>query len=287
MGGQYILILPAFAHGGRGRGCPARPAAPAGLPVAGGVYGDSSNPVVSQREPLKEILYIKLEDIWSDAEDDPDDLEFGASASGGWIKILHGPAEWGDIKDGRDGDSGNADDVGWNVTDLDDDGTDDQTAVVIGTDENAPDDGEQVVIIELDRTGGNNGQGEKGSFTLTATDKDGGTGTRTYTITPVDLNLRPSADAVEISGSAREDATLRASFNDEKDPDLRGDAVPALVLYQWYRVDGGGAPTLSRQGTDSTYKLTQADVGSSIQVRVSYYEAPPKASSCRWTRPLI
>ena len=140
------------------------PTAPAALPVAGGgVYGDRSN-VVRQSEPLKEILYIKLEDIWSDAEDDPDDLTFGASASGGWIKILHGPAEWGDIKDGRDGDSGTDDDVGWNVADLDDDRTDDQTAVVIGTDENAPDDGEQVVIIELDRTGGNNGQGREGQL---------------------------------------------------------------------------------------------------------------------------
>ena len=246
------------------------PAAPAGNapPVASGTYG------VSQSEPQKEILYIKLEDVWSDAEDDSDDLSFSASVSGGWIKILHGPAEWSDIEDGRDGDSGTSDDVGWNVTDPDDDGTDEQTAVVIANADNAdePGTGEQVVIIELDRTGSNNGQGEKGSFTLTATDRDGGTRIKTYTITPTDENLSPSADAVEISGSAREDATLRASFNDDKDPDLRGDAMPALVLYQWYRVDGDGTATLSRQGTDNTYKLTQADVGSSIQVRVSYYE---------------
>ncbi len=235
--------------------------------IASGTYG------VSQSEPLKEILYIKLEDIWSDAEDDPDDLEFGASASGGWIKILHGPAEWGDIKDGRDGDSGNADDVRWNVTTG-------QTAVVIGDNSTEPgtsgEPDQQVVIIELDRTGGNDGQGEKGSFTLTATDKDGGTGTKTYTITPVDLNLPPSADAVEISGSAREGATLRASFNDEKDPDLRGDAKPALVLYQWYSVDSDGTETLSSQGTDSTYKLTQKDVGSSIRVKALYYEVSPQ-----------
>ncbi len=251
------------------------PTAPAALPVAGGgVYGDRSN-VVRQSEPLKEILYIKLEDIWSDAEDDPDDLTFGASASGGWIKILHGPAEWGDIKDGRDGDSGTDDDVGWNVADLDDDRTDDQTAVVIGTDENAPDDGEQVVIIELDRTGGNNGQGEKGSFTLTATDKDGGTGTKTYTITPTDENLFPSADAVEISGSAREDATLRATFNDDKDPDLRGDAEPVLVLYEWWRSADAVVEDTDMQiteGTSSTYRLKQTDVGNYVTARVKYYE---------------
>ena len=249
------------------------PTAPAALPVAGGGdYGDSSNSVVRQSELLKEILYIKLEDIWSDAEDDPDELTFGASASGGWIKILHGPAEWGDIKDGRDGDSGNADDVRWNVTTG-------QTAVVIGDNSTEPgtsgEPDQQVVIIELDRTGGNDGQGEKGSFTLTATDKDGETGTKTYTITPVDLNLPPSADAVEISGSAREDATLRATFDDNKDPDLRGDAEPVLVLYEWWRSADAVVEDTDMQiteGTSSTYRLKQTDVGNYVTARVKYYE---------------
>ena len=238
--------------------------------TASGDYG------VNQSEPLKEVLYIKLEDLWTDPEndDDPDDLTYGLTVSGSWITILHAPGEWGDIKDGRDGDEGGGDDVGWNVTDTNGDAPGgQQTAVVIGDDASAPGDRELVAIIEIDRTGSNNGQGDEGSYTITARDKDGATGTRTYKITPTDQNLNPS-NAVTLTGSAREDATVRASFNDDRDPDLRGDATPALVLYQWFRVDADGTEdaTPFHVGTGNTYKLTQGDVGNSIRVKVKHYE---------------
>ena len=238
--------------------------------TASGDYG------VNQSEPQKEVLYIKLEDLWTDPEndDDPDDLTYGLTISGSWISILHAPGEWGDIKDGRDGDEGTDDDVEWNDTDINGDAPGgEQTAVVIGDDATEPGDRELVAIIEIDRTGSNNGQGDEGSYTITARDKDGATGTKTYKITPTDQNLNPS-NAVTLTGSAREDATVRASFNDDRDPDLRGEATPALVLYQWFRVDANGeeAGEPFHVGTGNTYKLTQGDVGNSIRVKVKHYE---------------
>ncbi|MCY3942006.1 MAG: putative Ig domain-containing protein [Gammaproteobacteria bacterium] len=227
--------------------------------IASGTYG------VQQSEAQKEVLYIKLEDLWTDPEgdDDPDDLEYSLTKSGSWITILHQPGEWGEIKEGRDGRDGTADDVAWNSTT-------NQTAVVVGDDSAEPGDRELVAIIEIDRTGSNNGQGDEGSFTITARDTDGATGSMTYKITPTDENL-PPVRAVTLTGSPREDATLRATFNDDKDPDLAGSATPAAVLYQWFRVDGD-TETLVRQSTGNTYRLTQADVGDSIRVKVKYYE---------------
>ena len=228
--------------------------------------GDTAYNAISQSDDVKVVLYIKLEDIWNDAEDDSDDLTFGASVSGSWIKILHGPAEWRDIRDGRDGDTATEDDITWALDD------DDQDPVVIG-DAGDPDPGEQVVIIEVDRTGRNNDQGAMGSFTLTARDTDGGSGSMTYTIRPDDENLNPT-NAVTLSGSAREDATLRANFNDDRDPDLAGSATPALVVYQWFRgtADDGAGATLFRESTSNSYTPTQTDVGNYITVKVKYYE---------------
>ena len=240
-----------------------------GTNAHGGTYG------VNQSESLKEVLYIKLEDLWTDPEndDDPDDLTYGLTVSGSWITIRHAPGEWGDIKDGRDGDEGTDDDVDWADTDVNDDNTPDQTAVVIGADASAPGDRELVAIIEIDRTGSNNGQGDEGSFTITARDTDGATGTKTYKITPTDQNLSPT-NAVTLSGSAREDATLRASFNDDKDPDLAGSATPAVVLYQWFGADDadGAGEALISQGSSNTLRLTQGHVGKFITVKVKYYE---------------
>ena len=227
--------------------------------IASGTYG------VSQSETNKEVLYIRLENLWTDQEDDPDDLIFGVSVSGSWIKVLHGPGDWGDIEEGRDGTSGTADDVTWNDTTG-------QDAVVIGA-AGTPAANEQVLIIELDRTGMNNGQGDMGSFTLTARDRDGATTSMEYMVPVADLNLNPT-DAVTLSGSAREDATLRASFNDDKDPDLAGAATPALVIYQWFTADddAGTGETLVSQGTSNTFRLTQGHVGDYITVKVKHYE---------------
>ena len=235
---------------------PATPAVETDTNIQSGTYG------VGQSDDLKEILYIKLEDIWNDEEDASDRLTFTASVSGSWVTILHGPAEWGDLEG-----------VTWGDNDIGDTGTPNRTAVIVADDADAPADGEQVLIIELDRTGRNNDQGAMGSFTVNATDRDGGTGTMTYRVPVTDQNLNPT-NAVTLSGAAREDATLRVTFNDDRDPDLAGATTPALVVYQWFRVaaDGTEGATPFRVSTSNAYTLTQNDVGSSIRVKVKYYE---------------
>ena len=261
--------------------------------IASGTYG------VNQSEPLKEILYIKLQDLFTDQEDQPNQLTYDVSVSGSWIKILHGPVDWSDIED----------DVTWNDADLDDDGTDDRTAVIIGdtTDGTAaPAGNEQVVIIELDRTERNNDQDAMASFTLSATDRgltasssDRATTSKTYMVPVTDQNLNPT-NAVTLTGSAREDATLRASFNDDRDPDLAGAATPALVIYQWFRVNDSGTPddpsddveatNPFRVSTSNSYTLAQADAPTDsnsdgtpesnyIRVKVKYYEVDPGTST--------
>ncbi len=223
----------------------------------------------------KVTLYINLEALWSDPDDndDPDELTFTADASStSWIRIVNGPFQWDDRPSG----------VNWPASP----GPTGSERVI--TDDNvapAANDDTWVVIVEIDRTGSNNGQGDRGSFTLTAKDDRGGpTGTLTVPVVPTDQNLPAPENSVTISGVPREDATLRATFNDDRDPDLRGATDPALVLYQWFRdpdTDNDGtigndgdtpSPTPFRVSTDSTYKLTQEDVGMGIRVMVQHYE---------------
>ena len=241
---------------------------PAASNIAAGAYG------VEQSESLKEVVYIKLEDIWDDEETDTDDLIFGLTVSGSWITILRQPTEWGDIEG-----------IDWNDNTFGDATEANRTVVIVGDDDATPGANEWVAIIEIDRTGPNNGQGDRGSFTLTARDEHGATGSREYMIIPADENESVAPGAVSLSGSPREDATLRATFNDDRDPDLAGSAMPAQVLYQWYRVapDTDGTPgtteTFVRQGTGNTYTLTQADAGSFIRVKVKYYEVGAEANA--------
>ena len=234
---------------------------------------------VNQTEESKIVLYIKLFEVWSDDRDDDDDLSYGASTSGSWIKVRN-IGEWGDIKDGGDGDSGTADDVDWNPADTA--ATDDAPGIdnrLIGT-AGDPADGDVVAIVEIDRTTRDN-QGDRGSLTLTARDENGATGSRTYDINPMDQNVVVEAGAVRLSGSPREDGSLRASFNDNRDPDLGGSATPALVLYSWYRVTNDNdtpdnlnddTQTLIAVTTGNQYRPVQRDVGHQIKVSVSYYE---------------
>ena len=231
---------------------------------------------IDQSEDEKVVVYIKLEDLWTDPEgDDPDDLTYGLTVSGGWISILSGPGEWGDIKEGRDGRDDTPDDVPW-ATEAEAN-TPTQNPVVIGGDDEEPGPRELVAIIEIDRTGRNNGQGDEGSFTITATDDDGATGRKVYKVTPNDVNEPLGSDAVSLTGSAREDATLRVHFDETKDPDLAGSASPVLVLYTWSRLaetaDDTDLGTVFMVTTsDAPYKLTQDDVGFKIKVTASYYE---------------
>ena len=264
--------------------------APSAPPDIGRLVALSDNSenelAVRQTEESKIVLHIKLFEVWMDPESSDtlkvnDIEEFGADTSGGsWIRVTH-IGEWGDIRKGQDGDDdgGDGDDVAWNPADTL--ATDDAPGIenrVIGS-EGAPNDGDVVAIVEIDRTERDN-QGDRGSLTLTARDDGGATGSKTYSINPSDQNVVIGDGAVRITGSPREDGTLTAHFNDNRDPDLGGSAEPALVLYSWYRVtDDKGTDDLTDDDqvliavtTGNQYRPTQTDVGNQIKVSVSYYE---------------
>ena len=211
------------------------------------------------------MIYINLFDLWDDDRDDPDDLVYSASSSTSWIDIKYGPAEWGDIKDGPKEDDV-TDDLNWS-----------DTGRTVGTDPGDNDD-VWVMVVEIDRTKRNN-QDDRGSFTLTARDDDGASTTVTVPVIPGDENLDIADGAIRLSGSAREDSTLRVSFNDNLDPDLAGSAEPALVLYTWYSADsnpdtgqGENEQVLAVSTSPDPLRLTQAHVNKYIRVDVTYYE---------------
>ena len=247
---------------------------PTGTLLSAGTPGSPGNLRVNQSEnnntpadatdDPKIVLYINLEDLWEDDATDDDDLIFGASSSASWIKILHGPGEWQDV---RETPSGN---LTWGTPGTPDVGRQ------VGTAPSGDADDLWVVIVEIDRTDRNT-QGDKGSFTLTARDEGGATGTVTVPVTVTDENEAIGANAVTISGSPREDGTLRANFNENRDPDLAGDESAAIVLYTWHMgsVDSSGAFTSSgviQRGTSNELTPTQTHVGNHIQVAVTYYE---------------
>ena len=231
--------------------------------------GTPASPVsrANQSEDNKIVLYINLEDLWSDDRDDSDDLEFGASSSMSWIDIQYGPGNWDDIIKGPDGETGGGDDLTWGTPGGSDVGR------TIGTAPADANDDLWVVIVEIDRTERNT-QGDRGSFTLTAKDDDDATATAVIPVVVTDENETIGANAVTLSGSAREGSSLRVSFNDNRDLDLAGDAMPALTLYTWYSgtaADSANTVIAVRTSPDPL-TLTQAHVGSFIRVAVTYYE---------------
>ena len=250
----------------------ATPSNPTGTLLTAGTAGTPGNLRVNQSEENKVVLYINLESLWNDQDDDDDsdDLIFGASNSASWIEILHGPVQWDDIADGPDGDAGNDDDLTWP------DGSDTNMRGV-GTAPVDANDNSWVVVVEIDRTDRNT-QGDRGSFTLTARDDRGGpTGTLTANVVVTDENEDIGANAVSISGSTREGSTLRANFNENRDPDLAGADSAAVVIYTWHTgsVATDGTFTSSaviQRGTSNELSLTQNHVDSHIQVQVTYYE---------------
>ena len=274
------------------------PRAPANAPAGSLVL--NADLQVNQAATNVKLLYIKLEDLWTDDSDSDNQLDFGASSSGSWVDIWRRPADWSDIAPGRDGDAAETDDnIPWPASDgaqVTIGPAGDQTTydtVIIGTNDTEPDTGaepdQMVVIVAIDRTE-RHSQGDDGSFTLTATDDRGRgeTGERTYDVSIVDQNVAIGEGAVTLSGSVREGSTLTANFNDNRDPDLAGSAEPALVLYTWYRVtdDGSDADDLSddtvsvrAHGTSNTYTPVQGDVGSKIRVVVNYYDVPITSST--------
>ena len=249
---------------------------------------------IPAKDQGKVAIWIKLYDVWEDEDDDSgsddDELTYTAISNVPWIKILHGPAEWGDIADGPDGRQDGTDNVDWAS------GAGSSPADVVGENTDEPlDRDDWVVVVEIDRSAANNrqsdvtidlGQGRKaggGTFTLTATDEDGRKGTQDIYVSVTDDNLpADTAKAVTITGTPMEGRHLTANFDETKDPDLAGDASPALVVYTWsaQAVNDEGQPVERQVGVSNRYTPTQQDVDMKIMVSVSYYElVPPGAGT--------
>ena len=245
---------------------------PGGTLLGAGTAGNPGPRRVEQSEQNKIVLYINLEELWGDDQDELDLDEFGASSSVSWIDILYGPGNWDDIIKGRDGETGgdDNDDLTWG------DPGDGATGRTIGTAPEDANDDLRVVIVEIDRTE-RNAQGDRGSFTLTAEDDDGAKGTAVIPVVVTDENLEIGDNAVSLSGSAREGSTLRVNFDDNRDPDLAGSATPALTLYTWYSssdatIEPGTDTVLAVSTSPDSLTLTQSHVNSYIGVVVTYYE---------------
>ena len=97
---------------------------------------------------------------------------------------------------------------------------------------------------------------------ITAADGNGGSVTQSFTITVANVNDAPTGQ-VTISGTATQGQTLTAVTSNIADVDGLG-----TFTYKWKR---GGDIIVG--ATESTYTLTQADVGYQIRVRVFYQDA--------------
>ena len=104
-------------------------------------------------------------------------------------------------------------------------------------------------------------------LTVTVTDNIGQTDSQAISVTVQDRNDTPTG-AVTLSGTATEDQTLTAG-NTLADEDGLG-----TISYQWQR-DGVDITS----ATNSTYTLTQADVGAVVKVVASYTDGEGTAES--------
>ena len=258
-------------------------------PVKASDYAGAGNTAVAVEQSAagKRYLWINLYDFWEDLDERQydDDLTFTATANVSWIKVLHRPQKWEDLEEGKDDDDDD-DDVTWGTIVT---GTgDDQVTVVADDAGGTPDDDDFVVVFEIDRTKTNNKQADVaagGTITLTARDEGGAIAAKPETIkvnvTDENLDIGANEKAVTLSGSTREGATLKARFDETKDPDLVGDPEAYQVVYTWSAgasSDGTGG-TVRQAGLSDSYTMTQADVGMYINVAVTYRELLPAGTT--------
>ena len=239
-------------------------------------------------------IYLNLSRLFEDPDEDhqDDDNFFSATISNEpWLKVARlwnedterfttsttGVVQWKDIKDGRDEDPGNTDDVAWGP----------------GADNVGEDD--WVLILEVDRTGNDPvqgsadpkpdlseiGQDENAVITIVARDDDGESKSQVITVTVTDENLHPGADGSEPTGvrisdtTPHEKQTITISFNENVDPDFTGDDArsPVVVITQVINIDDGNETVQqSSVGDTARYTVKQTDVGDTIQGKAIYFE---------------
>ena len=213
---------------------------------------------VQQEEDAVINLYLNLNHLWSDADsgDDVDELTFTVTEDSSWMKVLHHPAKWEDIKGGKDGKFGGnfaADDVAWESG-------------------RAVEDDDMVAIVQIDRVKYTD-QAENGIITLTATDEGGKTGEGKITVNIDDEDLNIGEQAVKILGTPREGYTLMMRFDHTKDPDLASGDSPVVVVYMWQWTDANDeVQEVKSVGAPAPLKLTQEHVDKVITAKVAYYE---------------
>ncbi len=207
---------------------------------------------VNQSETSKLVIVIPLEDVWSDADSDIDDLRFEVGGRAGlpsWVTV-YGPDEWEDIEDRRSDVSS----------------SDRPTGVR---------DGDRVVVLVVDRTDGEDGDNTRAGkalarFTLTARDDDGNAQTEVVSIDVKDANVdfTPAASKpVAIIGgddpNTAGPAELTFKVDTSHDPDIAGGEEPVVVLYYF----GSGKVSDRANGWSA---LTAAEVSSAIGLGGSY-----------------
>jgi len=228
---------------------------------------------VDQEESDEIVVVVQLAEVWSDADSDVDDLEFTADTSGlpDWVSV-YGPDDWEDIYERRlDGD----DSAGPGVRD-----------------------GDEVVVIVIDRTTGDDGDNVNSgkalvSFSLSAKDDDNNSTTETISIDVTNTNVAIDEDdddpVVTINGTPSGLGHITMSF-DNQDPDHAAGEDPVLELYTWSylleeddatttEVDESMVPTVLSVSTSPQPLLLDANrdrvndhLGRKIIATVEYYE---------------
>ncbi|MEM7070014.1 MAG: DUF4347 domain-containing protein, partial [Pseudomonadota bacterium] len=100
---------------------------------------------------------------------------------------------------------------------------------------------------------------------VTASDGNGGSDVQTIQVTVADVN-DPATGTPSIVGSAVDDQLLTVDTSGIADDDGLG-----AFSFQWYR-DPGSGPVAIFEATNSSYLLTDADVGADITVEVAFLD---------------
>ena len=232
--------------------------------------------VTVDQEQDKVVIVVQLFEVWDDPDTDVDELDFDVDGTGSlpkWITV-YGPDEWEEIFDRRD-------DVN------EGDGPSDVR------------DGDQVVVIVIDRSAMGDNEGLTGaSFTISAEDDERNSTMETIAIAIDDVNVgipEDAKDVVTIGGEPEGIDPLTINFNAALDPDLDDADDALLVVYTWTQLestddfatdDNTTEMVISVSSTAQDLPLVDgpADrennyVGDRIEAKVEYYEIDPETGA--------
>ena len=233
--------------------------------------------VTVDQEQDKVVIVVQLFEVWDDPDTDVDELDFDVDGSGSlpdWITV-YGPDEWEEIYDRRDD-------------------------VNVGDGPSDVRDGDQVVVIVIDRSAedGENVSRTGASFTITAEDEEGNSTEETITIAVADTNVditEGDDDVVSIVGDHEGIAPLTIDFDAAQDPDIDGGDHPVLVVYTWstltentdpmeddvelvVSVSSTPQPFVLDAGMDRTNDYAERE-NVRIKATVEYYEIDPETGA--------